>query len=413
MRRGITMSMAAGAAALALALVLALAGPAQAKGIQSATITGPGLDEPIAVAHSRRDSGDLARLTAVWEVMPGQPQTPALMDQAPTGQLGPRYRITWRLMTDSDETDRDPPGPLPLRGRWSAGPHPAGQLIFDGSTSGGWYGAPIALRDMLGSLGVPAAVPPRQPVTSPQPAGGGRVLGPLAVAVVRRRGGWMALASVGGPSPSAGPGGGSGWPRSRSDATMRWWAGHPTTGCSHDGRRTVTWTPTPRCCACTRVRPPAGAGGVRFRRRRRRGGAGWVRQGLVRPGRVPRRRRLPALALAYRGQRGPQPPPVGRPARRHELRFAEDRASGGAAPLARGAVPRRRPPAYRRRGAGRAAAAPAGRGACRYLVGLDEAETAAVLGLPRGTVKSRAARGLARLRDLLPERIEIGGSGDA
>ena len=51
--------------------------------------------------------------------------------------------------------------------------------------------------------------------------------------------------------------------------------------------------------------------------------------------------------------------------------------------------------------------------ACRYLVGLDEAETAAVLGLPRGTVKSRAARGLARLRDLLPERIEIGGAGDA
>jgi DNA-directed RNA polymerase specialized sigma24 family protein len=51
--------------------------------------------------------------------------------------------------------------------------------------------------------------------------------------------------------------------------------------------------------------------------------------------------------------------------------------------------------------------------ACRYIVGLDEAETAAVLGLPRGTVKSRAARGLARLRDLLPERLEIGGTSDA
>jgi RNA polymerase sigma factor (sigma-70 family) len=46
---------------------------------------------------------------------------------------------------------------------------------------------------------------------------------------------------------------------------------------------------------------------------------------------------------------------------------------------------------------------------CRYLVGLDEVETATVLGLPRGTVKSRAARGLARLRGLLPES---GGDGD-
>ena len=38
---------------------------------------------------------------------------------------------------------------------------------------------------------------------------------------------------------------------------------------------------------------------------------------------------------------------------------------------------------------------------CRYLLDLDEAETAAVLGWPRGTVKSRLHRALARLRDAL------------
>jgi RNA polymerase sigma-70 factor (ECF subfamily) len=43
---------------------------------------------------------------------------------------------------------------------------------------------------------------------------------------------------------------------------------------------------------------------------------------------------------------------------------------------------------------------------CRYLLELDEAETATVLGLPRGTVKSRLSRGLGRLRDDLGATFE-------
>jgi RNA polymerase sigma-70 factor (ECF subfamily) len=39
--------------------------------------------------------------------------------------------------------------------------------------------------------------------------------------------------------------------------------------------------------------------------------------------------------------------------------------------------------------------------ACRYLLGLDEAETAAALGIRRGTVKSRLSRALVRLRETL------------
>jgi RNA polymerase sigma-70 factor (ECF subfamily) len=38
---------------------------------------------------------------------------------------------------------------------------------------------------------------------------------------------------------------------------------------------------------------------------------------------------------------------------------------------------------------------------CRYLLDLDEAETATVLGWPRGTVKSRLHRALRHLSDLL------------
>ena len=40
---------------------------------------------------------------------------------------------------------------------------------------------------------------------------------------------------------------------------------------------------------------------------------------------------------------------------------------------------------------------------CRWLLGLDEAETATALKIPRGTAKSRASRALARLRTELAD----------
>lgn len=40
---------------------------------------------------------------------------------------------------------------------------------------------------------------------------------------------------------------------------------------------------------------------------------------------------------------------------------------------------------------------------CRYLLDLSEAETAQTLGMPKGTVKSRLSRALARLRPMLKE----------
>lgn len=46
--------------------------------------------------------------------------------------------------------------------------------------------------------------------------------------------------------------------------------------------------------------------------------------------------------------------------------------------------------------------------ACRYLVGLSEAETAAALGWPVGTVKSRLSRALGRLRTALGPNATTG-----
>ncbi len=48
---------------------------------------------------------------------------------------------------------------------------------------------------------------------------------------------------------------------------------------------------------------------------------------------------------------------------------------------------------------------------CRYLLDLSEAETAAVLGLRAGTVKSSLSRGLDRLRRSVPLAEEVSGGG--
>ena len=86
---------------------------------------------------------------------------------------------------------------------------------------------------------------------------------------------------------------------------------------------------------------------------------------------------------------------------RYELALIEDRASGGAAPSPEVAVLARED----RRLLLAAVAGLPGRQrhvvACRYLLGMSEAETAAVLDVSPGTVKSRLARALDRLRTAL------------
>jgi MYXO-CTERM domain-containing protein len=199
MRRGITMSMAAGAGAVALALVVALAGPAQAKGIESATIAVPGLDEPIAVDHP--DDSKLPALTGFWEVMPGQPAPPALTDNAPTKQLGPHYTITWRLTTDADEATEIRQDLYPDAEGGPLVHTAAGQSIFDGDTVNGWYRAPATLRDMLRFLGVPlgnATLPAASSATSPQEAPAPSSDSPPWPAVFIAATGALALAVVGG-----------------------------------------------------------------------------------------------------------------------------------------------------------------------------------------------------------------------
>ena len=90
---------------------------------------------------------------------------------------------------------------------------------------------------------------------------------------------------------------------------------------------------------------------------------------------------------------------------RYELRLAEDRASGEAAPSPEAAAL----DSERRRLLLRAVDALPDHlrevVVCRHLLDLSEAETAAVLDAPAGTVKSRLSRALDRLRADLAESI--------
>jgi len=83
------------------------------------------------------------------------------------------------------------------------------------------------------------------------------------------------------------------------------------------------------------------------------------------------------------------------------LELAEERPSGGAAPSPEVALLAREERAELLAAVDRLGEEQRAAVACRYFLGLSEAETAAVLGCRPGTVKSRLSRALARLEEEL------------
>ena len=86
---------------------------------------------------------------------------------------------------------------------------------------------------------------------------------------------------------------------------------------------------------------------------------------------------------------------------RLSLQLAEERPSGGAAPSPEVALLAREERAELLAAVDRLGEEQRAAVACRYFLGLSEAETAAVLGCRPGTVKSRLSRALARLEEEL------------
>lgn len=132
-----------------VAAVLVAAGPASAKGPVAATVSGPGIDDPIDVLDtlSTEDTG-------MWHALSDFAE-PGVLTSAPGTDLGPRYTLVWDVMSGPEET-------MPIRQHLyldaEGGPvahTEPGQPVGDVVTSERWYRMPNRVRDVLAAEGVP------------------------------------------------------------------------------------------------------------------------------------------------------------------------------------------------------------------------------------------------------------------
>jgi hypothetical protein len=149
-------------AAITLGVALALAATAAAKGPESASVSGPGLERSLAVTGDGelgRGSplGTLVSTGGFFAQMFGQTPDPTLRSR-PAGTLGPRYRITYVV-----------PGPNGIRSKVVQLAYPfakplpltfmrRGQSYWGSRAAhGGWFRASADLTRML----IRAGLPPR------------------------------------------------------------------------------------------------------------------------------------------------------------------------------------------------------------------------------------------------------------
>jgi hypothetical protein len=179
---------------LALSALL-LPAAALAKGASEAEIAGPGLSEPIALAGSGEpgsgeELGGIAEAAGFFAAVFGQTPDP-LLSKRPTGDLGPRYTITYVMPGPAGEEDTLVQDVYPY-----AKPHPVtytepGQRFWTTErTRGGWFVAYYtSLEDQL----VAAGLPDEPPVGG---GGGGDGLPWVTVSVVAALGVGVALVAV-------------------------------------------------------------------------------------------------------------------------------------------------------------------------------------------------------------------------
>ena len=149
------------AAALALLLVPT---SALAKGASKGTITGPGLAKPIQLTGigepgSAGTLGRVAEHTGFFAVVFGASPEVTLAKR-PTGELGPRYLITYVMPGPNGADSKLVQELYPYAAGGPVSYMPAGQTFWDGQrTHGGWYVGGPELKATLVEAGLPARAP--------------------------------------------------------------------------------------------------------------------------------------------------------------------------------------------------------------------------------------------------------------
>ena len=177
-----------------------LAPAALGKGASEATVTGPGLDVPIALAGEGHAGGELlmsiADKSGFFPAVFSQIPDP-MLDERPAGSLGPKYVVEYVMPGPNGEEDTLVQDLYPYASPSLVSYVEPGQPFWTTErTRGGWFVASQELKALLVTAGLPrtppsdGATPSDSPWTILAPVlvlVAIAVLGGLAVAMTRRR----------------------------------------------------------------------------------------------------------------------------------------------------------------------------------------------------------------------------------
>jgi hypothetical protein len=190
MKRLVLLTAVLGAALLFPALAVA-------KGPDRATITGPGLEQPVVIAGDGEGGsgsalGVLATQGGFFAQMYGATGYGSLPGR-PKLKLGPRYRVTYRVPGGESGASTVQQDLYPYAARGPVSYMPADQVFWDTQrTSGGWARGTSGLKEILVQAGLPARAPANRAAHAHKlgvalGAGGGVAVAALGLAFLYRR----------------------------------------------------------------------------------------------------------------------------------------------------------------------------------------------------------------------------------
>jgi hypothetical protein len=144
---------------------LAMPTTALAKGPSGASISGPGDGGGGGITFTGNGEdggtplGDLTQQAGFFPAAFGQEPDPMLPNR-PTGDLGPKYTITYTVPNPNNGTDKLRQAVYPYAANGPVTYMEPGQKFFvTERTHGGWFQADSALKETLVSAGLPAKAP--------------------------------------------------------------------------------------------------------------------------------------------------------------------------------------------------------------------------------------------------------------